>query len=103
MRSIKFEETRAIVTALEFALKKGAFGQDSSQKKVAARILKAMKSEDTPSGRQQQVVQALRKGATIGQMMKAIGASRRTVFRYLNHFEEAGLEIELDGSEYRLK
>jgi DNA-binding NarL/FixJ family response regulator len=103
MRTTSYEETQAIVAALEFALKKGGFGQESNQKKTAARIIKEMKSASTVSGRQQQIVQALQKGTTIPQMMKAIGASRRTIFRYLNHFEEAGLDIELTGSTYRMK
>ena len=103
MRTTSYEETQTIVAALEFAMKKGGFGQDSSRKKIAARMLKEMKSASTVSGRQQQIVQALKRGATIPQMMKAIGSSRRTVFRYLNHFEEAGLEIELTGSKYRTK
>lgn len=103
MRTRSYEETQAIVAALEFALKKGGFGQDSSRKRTAVRMLKDMRSASTMSGRQQQVVQALTRGATVSQMMKAIGASRRTIFRYLNHFEEAGLEIELTGSKYRMK
>ncbi len=103
VRMTSYDETQTIVAALEFSLRKGGFGQDSSQKKTAARMIKEMKSASTVSGRQQQIVQALGKGATIGQMMKAIGSYRRTIFRYLNHFEEAGLEIELTGSKYRMR
>ena len=45
----------------------------------------------------------LKKGVTLEGMMKATGASRRTIFRYLNHFEEAGIDIVIDNGRYRLK
>ena len=98
-----FLETQTILAALEFALANGGFGSSGSQKKTAQRLVKSMKSTESVSGRHQQILQMLRKGATIGQMIKATEASRRTIFRYLNHFEEAGMDIELVDGNYRLK
>ena len=103
MRNTSFLESQTILTALEFALGKGGFGGKNSQKKAAQQLVKQMRSSHTVSGRHDQVMSLLRKGATIEQMMKASGASRRTLFRYLNHFEEAGVEIEIVGGKYRAK
>ncbi len=87
----------------QFALNKGGFGDNAKQKKAAAQLIKDMSSTKSVSGRQQEVMTMLRKGATLEQMMKATGSSRRTVFRYLNHFEEAGLDMVLEKGFYKLK
>ena len=97
-----FIETQTILHALEFASAKGAF-QSPRQKKTAGELIKRMKSNQSLSGRHQQLRDLLRRGATIEEMIKTIGASRRTVFRYLNHLEEAGLTIVLGGGKYRIK
>lgn len=103
MRTTSFVETQTILTALDFALKKGAFGDNAGQKKIAAKLIKDMQSNKSVSGRHQQLLEMLTRGATIEQMIKSTGASRRTVFRYLNHLEEGGKDIELTGGKYRLK
>jgi DNA-binding NarL/FixJ family response regulator len=93
-------ESQTIVKALEFSLAKGAFANNARQKKAAQTLLREMQSNHSMSGRHQQLAALLKKGATIEQMMKATNSSRRTVFRYLNHFEEAGMNIELDDGKY---
>jgi hypothetical protein len=98
-----FIETETILQALEFANSRGAFSQKPKQKRTAGELIKRMKSNQSLSGRHQQLRELLRKGATIEEMIKSIRASRRTVFRYLNHFEEAGLTIVLEDGKYRLK
>ncbi len=103
MRNTSFLETQTILTALEFALKKGAFGTNSPQRKAAQTLIRSMQSNKSVSGRHQQLMDLLTSGATLEQMMKTTGASRRTVFRYLNHLEEAGKDIELAEGTYRLK
>jgi len=45
----------------------------------------------------------LKKGANIAQMVKSSGTSRRTIFRYLNHLEEAGMDITIVDGVYRIK
>jgi len=103
VKSTSFLETQTILTALEFASKKGVFSNNPNQKKTAQRLIKKMKSTSSVSGRHQQIMQMLRRGASIEQMMKATGSSRRTIFRYLNHFEEAGVDIELTDGKYKIK
>ena len=61
-----------------------------------------MKSNKSVSGRHQQLLSILKKGATIGQMIKTTRSSRRTIFRYLNHLEEAGVGLELVNGKYRV-
>ncbi len=103
MQNTSYLQTQTIVRALEFALAKGGFGGNARQKTRAAVLLKEMRSNKSVSGRHQQLVGMLRKGATIEQMMQASHSSRRTIFRYLNHFEEAGLNIAIKNGKYRLK
>ena len=103
MESTSFLQTQTILRALEFTLGKGGFGSNAKQKKAAAALIKSMKSNKSVSGRHQQLVGMLKKGATINQMIKATGSSRRTIFRYLNHFEEADVDIILVDGKYKLK
>ena len=103
MQQSSFTETETILQALKFAQSKGAFGRDARRKRVAGELIKRMRSNRSLSGRHQQLRDLLRRGATIEEMIRGIHASRRTVFRYLNHFEEAGLTIVLEGGKYRVK
>lgn len=103
MQNTSFLETQTIRRALEFSLAKGGFGKNARQKKTAAAIVKEMKSTKTVSGRHELLKTILKKGATIDQMIKATGCSRRTIFRYLNHFEEAGVDLVIEHGKYKLK
>ena len=87
---------------MEFALQNGAFDNDN-EKKTARALVKRMNSNRTTGGRHEQVLAILRRGATIEQMMKAASASRRTVFRYLNHLEEVDFEIVVTDGVYKVK
>lgn len=102
MQQTRFLETETILKALEFASAKGGFS-NPRQKKAAAALIKTMKSTRSVSGRHQQLRALLKKGATIREMMKATGSSRRTIFRYLNHFEEAGMTVVLQNGRYKLQ
>ena len=103
VQNTSFLETQTIRRALEFALAKGGFGRNARQKKAAAALVKEMKSTKTVSGRHELLKKILKKGATIEQMIKATGSSRRTIFRYLNHFEEAGVDLVIENGKYKLK
>lgn len=103
MRNTSFLENQTILRALEFSLGKSGFGANAKQKKTASALIRKMKSTDSVSGRHQQLMTMLKKGARLEQMMKASGSSRRTIFRYLNHFEEAGAELSLQGGKYKIK
>ena len=102
MRSTSFLETQIILQALEFAAKKGFFSKNPTQKRIAQSLIQRMKSNRSVSGRHQQLITFLKKGGTVEEMMKATGSSRRTIFRYLNHLEDAGLKLELKEAVYRL-
>lgn len=103
MLNSSYLETQTILRGLEFALTKGAFADNQSQKRTAAALIKEMKGTRSLSGRHQLLTGLLKKGTSIDEMVKATGSSRRTVFRYLNQFEEAGLDIQLEDGKYRLK
>ena len=103
VQNTSFVQTQTIIHALEFAISKGGFGRNQQQKRTAAALIKNMKSNTSVSGRHQQLVALLKKGVTLEGMMKAASASRRTIFRYLNHFEDAGIDIVIDNGRYRLK
>jgi DNA-binding transcriptional ArsR family regulator len=91
-----------MLRALEFTLARGGF-DDPRQKKAAAGLVKDLRGNKSRGGRQQVLTSILKKGATVGEMVRATGSSRRTIFRYLNSFEEAGLEIQLENGVYRFK
>ena len=103
MRKTSFLQTQTILRALEFTLSKGGFGNNARQKRTATGLVKDMKSTKSVSGRHQQLRAMLKRGATLDQMIKATGSSRRTIFRYLNHFEDAGIDIVLADGKYRLR
>jgi len=103
VQSTSYPQTQTILRALEFAASKGGFGTNARQKKTALALIKDMKSNESVSGRHQQLSAMLRKCASIAEMIKATGASRRTIFRYLNHFEDALLDISIAGGKYKLK
>jgi predicted DNA-binding transcriptional regulator YafY len=102
VQSSSFLESETILRALEFASAKGGFATPQ-QRKTAAALIKRMKSNKSLSGRHQQLRDLLKRGATIEEMIRSVGASRRTIFRYLNHFEQAGLTILLENGKYRIK
>ena len=103
MQNTSFLETQTVLAALEFTIKKGGYGANSNQKRTAQKLIKDMKSNESVSGRHQQIIQMRKKGSSIDQMTKVASSSRRTIFRYLNHFEEAGVDIELVNGNYRIK
>ena len=103
MQNTSFAETQTILRALEFAMARGGFGGNVKQKKTAAMLIRRMQSNKSVSGRHLQLMSVLKRGATIDQMIKVTGSSRRTIFRYLNHFEEAGFDIIITDGKYKFK
>jgi len=92
----------AIHVALRGALKQRSFGESPSLRKVAERLLSELESERSIYGRQLKMLRMLRDGATIEDIERKVGCSRRTVFRYLNHLEDAGLDLALEDYKYRV-
>lgn len=103
LKNTSFLQSQTMVQALEFALAKGGFGNNEHQRKAAQALLKDLKSARSVSGRHQQLTTQLKKGASVDEMIKATNSSRRTVFRYLNHLEEAGIDLVLADGKYTLK
>jgi len=97
-----FAETMVIHVALRGALKQRSFGESPALRKVAERLLSDLESERSIYGRQLKMLRMLRDGATIEDIERKVGCSRRTVFRYLNHLEAAGLDLALEDSKYRV-
>ena len=97
-----FKETYAVHAALRNGLKTNLFGKDPAAKRGAERLLKRMESDKTIYGRQCKMLKLMTKGATIAQLRKGLTCSRRTVFRYFNDLEKAGIEILLDERGYRV-
>ncbi len=97
-----FTQTRAIHAALKIALDKKHFAKQPELRRAAEGILKEIEADDSAYGRQLRMLNVMKKGASIEELGKKLGASRRTIFRYLNYLEQAGFNIRLEGSRYRL-
>lgn len=102
MKNTSYVQTQTIIRALEFTLVKNGFEKNTQHKTTAQSLLKSMNSNKSVSGRHQQIATLLKKGSSVSQMMKSVGASRRTIFRYLNHFEDAGFSINIDNGKYQI-
>ena len=96
----EFGETFAVHAALRHALKSGIYKNDPEVQDAAQKLVKTLESERSLYGRQLRMIQAMESGITIEQMGRLLHCSRRTLFRYLNHLEAAGVEITLENSEY---
>ena len=103
VQNSSYLQTQTILRGLEFALAKGAFADNQGLMRTAAALIKEMKGNKSLGGRHQLLRSILKKGATVEEMVKATESSRRTIFRYLNNFEEAGINIQLEAGKYRLK
>ena len=95
-----FTETFAIHVALKHALKAKQYGKTPAVRKAAEVLCKELHGEKSIYGRQLKMIGLMEKGATIAELGRKLRSSRRTVFRYLNHLEDAGVSIKLEGSKY---
>lgn len=95
-----FRETFAIHIALKSALKAKKFSKLASVHKAADTLCKDLGSERSVYGRQLKMIGMLEKGATMADLHKKLKCSRRTIYRYLNEFEDAGLDIKLANEKY---
>jgi DNA-binding NarL/FixJ family response regulator len=97
-----FTETMAIHVALKAALKGRQYQKQDAVQKSAERLCKELQSERSIYGRQLKMINLMEKGATLAEIGRKLRCSRRTVFRYLNHLEDAGISIKLHGSKYHV-
>jgi len=95
-----FVETLAIHVALKQAIKAKQYDKNPSVKKAAEDLCKELESPKSIYGRQLQMINLMEKGATIADLGRKLRCSRRTAFRYLNHLEDAGIDIKLDDGKY---
>ena len=97
-----FTQTLAIHAALRLAGKHKLFAGEAHLRKTAEKLLAALESDRTIYGRQVKMLTLMQAGATIETMRRKLRCSRRTVFRYLNEFEAAGVESSRQGQRYRV-
>lgn len=95
-----FTETFAIHVALKGALRSKLYQKNPAVKRSAEKLSAELDSERSIFGRQLKMIKLMEKGASLAEMGRKLRCSRRTVFRYLNHLEDAGISINLDGSRY---
>ncbi len=95
-----FTETLAIHVALKSALKAKQYANNDAVRKAANTLCENLESERSIYGRQLKMIALMEKGASLAEMGKKLHCSRRTVFRYLNHLEDADITIKLDGLKY---
>jgi biotin operon repressor len=95
-----FTETLAVHAALQQALRGGLLKREPKVLAAAQKLVRSLESERSIYGRQLRMIRLMQKGATIEQMGRQLRCSRRTLFRYLNHLESAGIDIQLDGRQY---
>lgn len=100
--SSDFTQTLAIHAALRLAAKHKLFAGETHLRKTAEKLLAALESDRTIYGRQLKMLTLMQDGATVDTMRRKLRCSRRTVFRYLNELEAAGVEISLQGQRYRV-
>jgi len=95
-----FAETFAIHVALKASLKSRQYDKQPSVRKAAETLCKELEAPRSIYGRQLQMLGLMEKGASIADLGRRLRCSRRTAFRYLNHLEEADIDIKLDGGKY---
>ena len=71
-------------------------------RKSAAKLCQELESERSIYGRQLKMIGLMERGVTLGEIGRKLRCSRRTVFRYLNHLEDTGITIKLEGLKYRI-
>jgi len=97
-----FTETFAIHVALKAALKSKQYAKNGAVRKAADRLASELQGEKSIYGRQIKMIGLMEKGVSLAELGRKLRCSRRTVFRYLNHLEHAGISIALDNNKYRV-
>lgn len=97
-----FTETLAIHVALKDALRAKRYDRNAAARKAAEKLCQELQSEKSIYGRQLQMIHLMERGSTLAEMGRKLRCSRRTVFRYLNHLEDAGISVELSEDRYHV-
>jgi len=96
----EFTETLAIHVGLKNALKANEYSKIPAVQKAAEKLCQELAGERSIYGRQLSMIRLMEKGASIEALGRKLRCSRRTVFRYLNHLEDAGVSIKLENGKY---
>lgn len=96
-----FAQALATHVALSHAIRANAYRSAPHLKKAAEHLLREIEGDRSTSGRQIRMLGQLSKGAGLNDICRKLRCSRRTVFRYLNQLEEAGVSITLENNKYR--
>ena len=97
-----FTGTFAIHVALKSALRSRQYAKNAAVRNAAVALCKELESERSIYGRQLKMIGLMEHGVTLRELGRKLRCSRRTVFRYLNHLEEAGITINLVGTKYHV-
>ncbi len=97
-----FTETLAIHVALRSALRSSQYKKNAAVRKAAEKLRDELESERSIYGRQLKMIHLMEKGTTLAEVGRKLRCSRRTIFRYLNHLEDAGISITLRQNKYHV-
>jgi len=100
--SSDFTETLAVHAALKAALKSRLLDKNPAMKKAALRLSAELESDSSIFGRQLKMLNLMEKGTTVAELGRRLRTSRRTLFRYLNYLENAGIQITLENNKYHV-
>ena len=100
--SSDFAETLAIHVALKAAIKTGKYAKNPALKRAALNLRESLESDKSIFGKQLKMLKLMETGASVPELGRRLRTSRRTLFRYLNYLEDAGIEIELTDGRYRV-
>jgi biotin operon repressor len=95
-----FTQTFAIHVALKQALRSKQYDKNAAVRSAADRLCSELQGERSIYGRQLKMITLMEKGVSLAELGRKLHCSRRTVFRYLNHLEDAGISIKLDRNKY---
>ena len=95
-----FTETFAIHVAIKHALRTRQYDKTHAVRKSAEALCRDLESERSIYGRQLKMIALMEKGTSIDELGRKLRCSRRTVFRYLNHLEDAGVSVALENGRY---
>lgn len=90
-----FTETFAMHIALKAALKAKMYKSNEPVRRAAEKLCAELEGERSIYGRQLKMLTQMEKGVTLVGLSRKLRCSRRTVFRYLNHLENAGIALKL--------
>ncbi len=98
----EFSEILAIHMAIKAALRARQYDRLPAVRGLAEKLCRDLEGERSTFGRQLKMIAMMEKGATVEDLRRKLRSSRRTVFRYLNNLESAGLNITLVDGKYQV-